>query len=410
MTTGSSACSPAMNLPRTSSLRSLFTAAALAAFTPPPASAEGIGIEPPYTDFHVPSTLAGQSYAARIWDDLQRRKDALLPITLGAWHWWRIPTGGPGSDGYGSSSLPGTYYYYLMLDPWWETGHEAIQRVGLHTELRSREENAFRGSNDALVWLFEMYAWASTPVGVFKAGQIRRKFGIDWDGSFYGNVAYYDGFKLNSDIGVSWERTFWIKPKFSIDAHAQFFLREDGISSGLVGADSESTSVFRLQNNAVFRIVPTWWFSPTSSLALGLSASIGQMKARNAALSDHAFSAWGVDLTYTRGRFKAYVEVLQRNGAVNPVRYVSGGMSSQTTDFIVGLSYITGPVTWRAAYSAGFDQNPGGHQQMYVPGATIAITKNIDLYLEYVFWRVAATGASAVTFENGFQVALNWRF
>lgn len=398
-----------MNLPR-SSLRLVFIAAALAACAPSPASAEGIGIEPPYTDFHAPSTLAGQTYAARVWDDLQKRKDALLPITLGAWHWWRIPTGGPDSDGYGSSSLPGTYYYYLMLDPWWETGQEAIQRVGLHTELRFREKNAFRGSNDALVWPFEMYAWASTSIGVFKAGQIRRKFGIEWDGSFYGNVAYYDGFKLNADIGVSWEHTFWIKPKFSVEAHAQFFFREDGITPGLIGADTESTSVFRLQNNAIFRVVPTWWFSPTSSLALGLSASVGHVKAQDAAYSDHAFSVWGVDLTYTRGQFKAYTEFLQRNGAVNPVRYVSGGMSSQTTDVIVGLSYITGPVTWRATYSAGFDRHPGGRQHMFVPGATIAITKNLDLYLEYVYWRAGASGASAVTFENGFQAALNWRF
>lgn len=398
-----------MNLPRTS-LRSISIAAALSTAAWSNCFAEGIGIDPPYTDFHTPSTLAGQSYAARVWDELQKQKNAALPVTLGAWHWWRVPTGGPGSDGYGSSSLPGTYYYYLMLDPSWQTGHKTIQSVGFHAELRFREKNAFRGSTDALVWPFEMYAWASTSVGVFKAGQIRRKFGIEWDGSFYGNTAYYDGFNLNADVGVSWERTFWIKPQFSVEAHAQFFFREDGITPGLVGADSESTSVFRLQNNAVFRFVPTWWFSPTSSLALGLSGSIGQVKAQSVGYSDHAFSAWGVDLTYTRDKFKIYAEVLQRNGALTPVRYVSGGMSSQTTDFIIGTSYITGPVTWRVAYSAGFDRHPGGRQHMFVPGVTIAITKNIDLYLEYVCWRVAASGANAVTFENGFQTALNWRF
>lgn len=398
-----------MNLPRTS-LRLIVIAAALAAGTSSHVFAEGIGIDPPYTDLDPHSTLAGKTYAARVWDELQKQKNAMLPVTLGAWHWWRTPTGGPGSDGYGSSSLPGTYYYYLMLDPWWKTSHNTIQSVGFHTELRFREKGSFRGSTDALVWPFEMYAWASTSVGVFKAGQLRRKFGIEWDGSFYGNTAYYDGFNLNADIGVSWERTFWIKPQFSVEAHAQFFFREDGITPGLVGADSESTSVFRLQNNAVFRVVPTWWFSPTSSLALGLSGSIGQVKAQSAGYSDHAFSAWGVDLTYTRGKFKAYAEVLQRNGALTPTRYVSGGMSSQVTDFIVGTSYITGPVTWRVAYSAGFDRHPGGHQHMFVPGVTIAVTKNIDLYFEYVYWRVAASGVPGVTFENGFQTALNWRF
>ena len=215
---------------------------------------------------------------------------------------------------------------------------------------------------------------------------------------------------LNSDIGVSWERTFWIKPQFSLESHAQFFLREDGISPGLTGADTESTTAFRLQNQAVVRVVPTWWFSPTSSLALGLSGSVGQVKAQSAGYHDHALTVWGIDLTYTRGRFKTFAEVLQRNGAVNPVRYVSGGMSTRTTDFIVGASYVTGPVTWRVAYSAGYDYNPGGKQFMFVPGITVAMTKNIDLYLEYVKWNVQASGSSAVTYENGFQAAINWRF
>lgn len=398
-----------MNLPRTS-LRSVCIAAALTMAMAGTCFAEGIGIEPPYTDFDPHSTLVGQTLAARIWDDLQARKDAVIPASIGAWHWWRVPTGGPGSAGYGSSSQPGTYYYYLNLDPWWNTGDRFIQSVGLHAELRFREQNAFRGSMDSVVWPFEMYAWASTPVGVFKAGQLRRKFGLDWDGSFYGNVAYYDGFKLNADIGISWEHTFWLKPKFSISSSAQFFFREDGISPGLIGADSESTSVFRLQNNAVVRVVPTWWFSPTSSLALGFSGSVGQVKAQDASFSDHAFSAWGVDLTYTRGKFKAYAEVLQSNGALTPAHYVSGGMSSRVTDFIVGTSYVTGPVTWRVAYSAGYDHHPGGRQYMFVPGVTIALTKNIDLYLEYVYWRVTAAGVAGSTFENGFQTALNWRF
>jgi hypothetical protein len=396
--------------PPRSSLRSFVIAAALAAASVSVVHAEGIGVDPPYTDYDSYSLLLGRSLAARVWDDMQARKNAALPVTLGAWHWWRIPTGGPGAGGYGSPSLPGTYYYYLQIDPFWTTGGKFVQSVGLHADLRLREKNAFRSSLNSTFWPFEMYAWASTTAGVFKVGQMRRKFGLEWDGSFYGNVLYYDGFKLNSDIGVSWERTFWIKPKFSLESHAQFFFREDGISSGLTGADTESTTAFRLQNQAIVRVVPTWWFSPTSSLALGFSGSVGQVKALSAGYHDHALTVWGIDLTYTSGKFKTFAEVLQRNGAINPVRYVSGGMSTRTTDFIVGASYITGPVTWRVAYSAGYDSHPGGKQFMFVPGVTIAMTKNIDLYLEYVKWSVQASGSSAMTYENGFQAAINWRF
>jgi hypothetical protein len=398
-----------MKTPRTS-LRSVVLAAVLSAAATSFVHADGIGVDPPYTDYDPHRLLLGQTLAARLWDDLQTRKNALVPITIGAWHWWRIPTGGPGYGGYGSKSLPGTYYYYVQIDPVWHTGGEFVQSFGLHADMRFREKNAFRSTMNSVFWPFETYAWASTTAGVFKAGQMRRRLGIEWDGSFYGNVAYYDGFKLNSDIGISWERTFQIRPKFSIESTVQFFFREDGISPGLTGADTESTSVFRLQNNAVIRAVPTWWISSTSSLALGLTGSIAQVKAQSPGYHDHALSIWGLDLTYTHGRFKTYAEVLERNGAVNPTRYVSGGMSTRTTDFLIGTSYSTGPVTWRMAYSAGYDAHPGGRQYMFVPGVTIALTRNIDLYFEYVKWCVKNGIAGAVTYENGFQVALNWRF
>ncbi|MBB5032004.1 hypothetical protein [Prosthecobacter vanneervenii] len=398
-----------MKTPRTS-LRCAVLAIALSLTATRFVHADGIGVDPPYTDYDPHRLLLGRTLAAQVWDDLQARKNALVPITLGAWHWWRIPTGGPGFGGYGSPTLPGTYYYYVQIDPLWYTGGKWVQSMGLHADMRFREGRAFRSTMSPVFWPFEAYAWAETTAGVFKAGQLRRRLGIEWDGSFYGNVAYYDGFKLNSDIGVSWEHTFWLRPKFSIESTAQFFFREDGISSGLSGADTESTSAFRLQNNAVFRVVPTWWISRTSSLALGLTGSIAQAKAQLPGYRDHALSLWGIDLTYTRGRFKTFAEVLQRNGAVNPTRYVSGGMSTRTTDFIVGTSYATGPVTWRMAYSAGYDAHPGGRQFMFVPGVTIALTQNIDLYLEYVKWRVTNPIAGSTTYENGFQVALNWRF
>lgn len=372
--------------------------------------AEGLGIEPPYTNDSIGSTLLGRTLAARVWDDLQAKKNALIPATVGAWHWWRLPTGGPGNGGYGSDTLPGTFYYYLMLDPMWNTGREAISSFGLHAELRFRDDGAFRPWMKTHVWPYETYAWMNTKVGLFKIGQIQRKFGLAWDGSFYGNTAYYDGLKLNADLGVAWERTFWVGRRFSVESSAQFFLREDGISNALIGAGSESTSTFELQNNAVLRVVPTWWFNEKSSLALGLSGSLGQVKSNSSFYPDHSFAAWGVDLTYTRDRFKVFGEVLQTHGALTPWRYASGSMSSRVTNVLAGMSYTTGPLTWRVAWSAGYDHAPSGRQQMFVPGVTLALTKNADLYIEYVKWTVRPSWGAPTTFENGLQIALNWRF
>lgn len=367
--------------------------------------AQSLGIQPPYVSDIPQTTLAGGTLIERIWQDLQEQKNALLPVSLGGWHWWRVRAGDPAVAGFGSHS-----YFYFLVDPVWQTGGRFWQSTGLHSDLRLQSPGTYRGAAASSFWSFETYAWASTPLGVFKAGQIRRRLGLDWDGSFFGQMAYYDGLKLNADLGVSWERAFVMDAGLSIEAVAQFFFREDGISGSVPGGDSETNSLLRLQNTGVLRVVPTWWFGKTSCLALGLTSALGQVKAQAPGFEDHLWSAWGADLTFTRGRFKAFAEVLQTRGALTPLRHVSGGMSSRITNVLAGFSYTTGPVSWRATWSAGFDHAPSGHQQMLVPGVTIAITPDVDLYLEYVRWDVSPRGGPTVSNENGFQFALNWRF
>ena len=92
------------------------------------------------------------------------------------------------------------------------------------------------------------------------------------------------------------------------------------------------------------------------------------------------------------------------------MRYVSGGPSDKITDYLVGASYKTGPVTWRVNYSLGQDDNPGGEQEFFLPGVTIALTPNVDLYAEYVKWTVDPDNAAEATYEDGYQLILNWRF
>src|SRR6186997_2903974 len=68
--------------------------------TPPPA--------PP------PPTVFGTTW----FDELNAKKDASgLPLTFGAWHWFRFGDDGPGSNGYGIPGLRGTYYWTVEVDP-----------------------------------------------------------------------------------------------------------------------------------------------------------------------------------------------------------------------------------------------------------------------------------------------------
>jgi hypothetical protein len=353
-----------------------------------------------------PSTVFGTTW----FDELKAKKDAAgIPITLGAWHWFRFGDDGPGSNGYGIPGLRGTYYWTVELDPKLKLDGPFFKEVGIHSQIRLREEGTFRPFIDDEVWPWEVYGYAKTTAGTFKAGQIWKRFGLDWDGVFYGNVAYFDGFKLDPDLGVSWEHTFKQSDNFKVDTFAQFFIHEDGINGSLAGADAESTSALREENTAVLRVVPTWTLADGSSIALGLSGSVGQIDSSIGAFDD-TYWAWAADVTYTKGNFKIFGEVTQGHGTINPVRYVSGGPSDKITDYLVGASYKTGPVTWRANYSVGYDDNPDGKQEFFLPGATIALTPNVDLYLEYVKWTVDPDNAPKADYEDGYQVILNWRF
>jgi hypothetical protein len=349
-------------------------------------------------------------FGTTFFDELKAKKDATgIPISFGAWHWFRFGDKGPGSNGYGIPGLRGTYYWTVDIDPKLKLDGPTVTEVGLHAQVRFREGETFRPFIEDQIWPWETYLYAKTKFGTFKAGQIWKRFGMDWDGVFYGNVAYFDGFKLDPDLGVAWEDTFEANDNFKVDAIAQFFVREDGINGSLNGSDAESSNLLREENTAVVRVVPTWTFSDKSSLALGLSGSVGQISSSEGKFDDTT-SSWAVDLTYTKDNFKLFGEVLQSYGTIHPTRYVSGGPSDQITDYLVGASYKTGPVTWRANYSAGYDKNPGGEQSFFLPGLTVALTPNVDLYAEYVKWTVTPDNGPKSVYEDGFQIILNWRF
>ena len=69
----------------------------------------------------------------------------------------------------------------------------------------------------------------------------------------------------------------------------------------------------------------------------------------------------------------------------------------------------------RVNYSAGFDDNPYGWQQMWVPGVTVALTKNVDFYIDLVRWDVYNNANAVATnghreIEDGVSFVINWRF
>lgn len=332
-----------------------------------------------------------------------------IPIKFGAWHWFAQDLNGPNS-GYGVRGLRGTYWYEVIADPSFELSDG--RKVGAHLNYRLRDGDHFRSFFDSNFWSYEAYGYISDEsLGTLKAGQIWKRFGLDWDGVFFGNVAYFDGFKLDPDYGVSWEKTTVISDSFKLDSFVQYYFHEDGVNGSFGGADAESVAGYTERNTGNIRLVPTWTMEDGSTFTFGLSALAGQLQSRRADVASDNTFAWAMDATYTRGRWKMFGEVLQSYGVINPKRFVSGGPSNKITDFLVGAHYKVGPVTYRCSYSLGLDDNPYGLESLVVGGATIKLTKYVDLYVEYVNQQVSNnSNFGHATFFDSLNFIINWSF
>ena len=332
-----------------------------------------------------------------------------MPVSGGAWHWFHQSLiGRPG--GYGIPGLRDTYFWYLYVDPEYTTA--AGNKIGGHMELRLRETDTFRTFIDDQVWTWEAYGYIQNEnLGTLKAGQLFNRFGLFWDGVFFGNAPYFDGLRLDADYGVAWEKTTQIHDCLSLDSYAQFFFHEDQSNGSFGGADAESVAGYTEKNTGVFRLVPTWTLSDGSQLAIGASAMVGEIDSR-IALPDETVWAYGIDATYTKGPWKAFIEGSQLHGVRNPVGYVSGGPSDELVNTLAGVQYTRGSVTYRCSYSNSIYDNPHAVQNMVLTGATVTLTDHVDLYVEWVHQRV--DDADIVTqqgeFFNGIEWVVNWHF
>src|SRR5436190_5041858 len=123
---------------------------------PAPAPAPVPAAEPP--------TVFGTTW----FDQLKAKKDeAGIPITLGAWHWFRFGDDGPGSNGYGIPGLRGTYYWSVDIDPKFKLDGPFFNEVGIHSQIRLREQGTFRPFIGDEIWPWEAYAYAKTTAGTF---------------------------------------------------------------------------------------------------------------------------------------------------------------------------------------------------------------------------------------------------
>lgn len=336
-------------------------------------------------------------------------------LGLGAYHWFNVQRR-TGETTYGYPGAEGTYFYYANLDIDNSVFKDQPVKFGIHTQARYRDQSLFRTYFANRTWLYEAYGWVDTPVGTVKAGKVRNRIGFDWDNSFWGNVPYFDGYKLDPDYGVSLEKTWQLSDKLSLESYQQFYFAEDNVNGSIAGGDAESAPGYDEDRTWVVRFAPRWKFNDHMSLGGGISGfhqHINNDRAiplPNGTFLRHGETVKGyaLDLDFKLGNLDVYAEYLQSFGIRNPVQFSSAGPSDESSLPLFGASYQWGPTRLRATYSRGEYQNPGGHQNLYVFGTDIELTKYLTLIGEYVNWTVRVDGTRTAKYEDAFELVLNW--
>ena len=339
------------------------------------------------------------------WDQYQAAKEkSCLQLGAGAYHWFNYQNESDEFT-YGYPGAEGTYFFALRGDL--TCDGPCCGKVGAHIEARFRDDSPFRSFFDEQVWLYEAYAFYEFHNGArLKVGKVWRRFGLDWDASFWGNVNYYNGQKLDPDWMISYEHTYTLVPRLTVDVFAQFLLGEDEVNGSIAGGDAESSDIYDEELGGNVRVVPTWHFDTKTKLALGLSGHVQDISSTIG--SNETATAFAVDLTFDWCGLKAYAEYATHDGTVHEAHYVTGGPSDTKDILLVGAQYTFGAFTPRVTYSHGEYKNPGGEEDMLVAGVDVRLTNWLTFTFEYVDWTVKPDGGAEAPFEDGLQFVFSW--
>ena len=301
-----------------------------------------------------------------------------------------IPSGVPGAQ-----PKFELYAFSALLDA--QHGH-----WGFHSDYRLRTTK-LRSFFPGNTWLQEGYVRYETPYGEFRAGSFYRRVGLAWDGSFFGNIQYFDGLKLDPEFGVGFQGAHDFLPRLSAHYSAQYFSTDARINGSLPGRDFVSEPGARAKNDLTARFAPVLHFSRDASLTVGGSLAHGAID-RDAG-PNNTRDQFAADATLQTGPLLTYGEILRQN--------VHGVVVLPPQN----ASYILAGVRWaRGRYQPRFNFSQGNYygfsgRREYIlqPGVTVRLTDGFYFIYEYDFWRSISL-ASSQTLDRSQNLVLQYHF
>jgi hypothetical protein len=302
----------------------------------------------------------------------------------------------------GSKNSLSLYAAYFDLDA-------KLGAFAFHLEPRVRI-GKLRSFFPGNVWVQEAYAsWSAADLTV-KVGKVYSRLGGFWDDSFYGNLLYFDGIKLDPDYGASVEGTLGKGQALSLNYDAQLFLVDGETNGSLPGRDTISVGSSRRRNEAVVRVQSGYRFSEKVAVSLGLSGQYFRADLEDLGPQD----VWrgAVDVSLSAGPVTAFGEYVQQRGRsvsgfpVAPVG-TSGGEASALNDYFwAGAAARFGRVTARYNLSLARYRDLRVSELMHQPGVSVTINELVTVMGEVALWSRTDRAATS-TLDRSLNLVLD---
>ncbi len=306
-------------------------------------------------------------------------RSATLPFDLhgGALLWQYLPFV-KGHKPYAS-----IYVAYLTLD-------KHTDDFGLHFEPRFRDTKLrpFFNSN---VWIQEAYvSWNGLgKFGVLKAGKEYTHFGYFWDGSFYGNLPYFDGITLDPDVGISLEGEPEITSGIGLEYAAQFMPNDGGTNGSLAGRDALSEGA-RQRNEVIARVAPFYKIGRDGKAQIGASYQSFNVE-EPAGTPNEKVTRFEVDANVKYAGARAFGEYIAQDGR-HVLNYPATGLGSKKNDYVwIGIGYTWHALDFRYNVTQANYTDVKYQETVHTPGLVVALNPDFSVMLEYVYWSARST-------------------
>jgi hypothetical protein len=289
----------------------------------------------------------------------------------------------------------------------------------LNPRFRDSEAREFFTSN---VWIEEAYAFYEHQYITAKLGKVYHQFSRLSDNTFYGNIPYFDGFKLDANYGLSLEGSFETKQGFGLGYYGQYFLSDGGTNGSLRNRDTVwvEDDVHR-HHTAVLRLEPSFRFNKLASIRLGAAAEHTYVDfTTRTGLEPQNVYRVAVDLSLAYGPVRAFGEYIGQFGRTvtdypfprKPATTTPAepGRSSGKNHYVMaGAEAQVWRITGRYSFSMVNYNDLGVTELLHLPGATVALHDNVSLIVEYAYWRRMDPGRAS-TLDNSLNLTVYARF